>query len=182
MLFILFQAHESLTSGHFPAPEETLQHLAALRLQYQHGDFCKVSWNLESMYPVQRLKNKILQSTKSSSSSGQTLERRRTSFLEGTLKRGFKVGSMKKQKMEEEQMLEMWVKEELSAARTSIAEKWNRLHGMSQHQAMVNYMVIVTEWPGYGSTLFDVEVQLQICMMLGSNLHKRSRDCSLPIY
>ncbi|XP_077303906.1 unconventional myosin-X-like isoform X2 [Lithobates pipiens] len=155
--FMFEQAHESLTSGHFPAPEETLQHLAALRLQYQHGDFCKVSWNLESMYPVQRLKNKILQATKSSSSSGQTLERRRTSFLEGTLKRGFKVGSMKKQKMEEEQMLEMWVKEELSAARTSIAEKWSRLHGMSQHQAMVNYMVIVTEWPGYGSTLFDVE-------------------------
>ncbi|XP_068103498.1 unconventional myosin-X-like [Hyperolius riggenbachi] len=155
--FMFEQAHESLTSGHFPAPEETLQHLAALRLQYQHGDTCKVTWNLESVYPVQRLKNKILQATKSSSSTGQTLERRRTSFLEGTLKRSFKVGSMKKQKMEEEQMLEMWVKEELSAARTSIAEKWSRLHGMSQHQAMVNYMTIVTEWPGYGSTLFDVE-------------------------
>ncbi|XP_071978386.1 unconventional myosin-X-like [Engystomops pustulosus] len=155
--FMFEQAHESLTSGHFPAPEDTLQHLAALRLQYQHGDFSKVSWSLEMVYPVQRLKNKILQATKSSSTSGQTLERRRTSFLEGTLKRGFKVGSMKKQKMEEEQMMEMWVKEELSAARTSIAEKWSRLHGMSQHQAMVNYMAIVTEWPGYGSTLFDVE-------------------------
>lgn len=159
MVSIFFQAHESLTSGHFPAPEDTLQHLAALRLQYQHGDFSKVLWSLEMVYPVQRLKNKILQATKTSSStSGQTLERRRTSFLEGTLKRGFKVGSMKKQKMEEEQMMEMWVKEELSAARTSIAEKWSRLHGMSQHQAMVNYMAIVIEWPGYGSTLFDVEV------------------------
>ncbi|XP_073401620.1 unconventional myosin-X-like [Dendrobates tinctorius] len=156
--FMFEQAHESLTSGHFPAPEDTLQHLAALRLQYQHGDFAKVSWSLETVYPVQRLKNKILQATKTSSgSSGQTLERRRTSFLEGTLKRSFKVGSMKKQKMEEEQMMEMWVKEELSAARTSIAEKWSRLYGMSQHQAMVNYMAIVIEWPGYGSTLFDVE-------------------------
>ncbi|XP_063789862.1 unconventional myosin-X-like [Pseudophryne corroboree] len=155
--FMFEQAHESLTSGHFPAPEETLQHMAALRLQYQHGDFSKVSWSLETVYPVQRLKNKILQATKSSNIGGQTLERRRTSFLEGTLKRGFKVGSMKKQKMEEEQMLEMWIKEELSAARTSIAEKWSRLHGMSQHQAMVNYMAIVIEWPGYGSTLFDVE-------------------------
>ncbi|CAJ0935046.1 unnamed protein product [Ranitomeya imitator] len=156
--FMFEQAHESLTSGHFPAPEDTLQHLAALRLQYQHGDFAKVSWSLETVYPVQRLKNKILQATKTSSgSSGQTLERRRTSFLEGTLKRSFKVGSMKKQKMEEEQMMEMWVKEELSAARTSIAEKWSRLYGMSQHQAMLNYMAIVIEWPGYGSTLFDVE-------------------------
>ncbi|XP_053327663.1 unconventional myosin-X-like [Spea bombifrons] len=156
--FMFEQAHESLTSGHFPAPEETLQHLAALRLQYHHGDFSKVTWSLETVYPVQRLRTKIMQATKSSSAtSGQTLERRRTSFLEGTLKRGFKVGSMKKQKMEEEQMLEMWLKEELSAARTSIAEKWKRLQGMSQHQAMVNYMAIVSEWPGYGSTLFDVE-------------------------
>uniref|UniRef100_A0A8C5R427 Uncharacterized protein n=1 Tax=Leptobrachium leishanense TaxID=445787 RepID=A0A8C5R427_9ANUR len=155
--FMFEQAHESLTSGHFPAPEETLQHLAALRLQNHHRDISKVNWSLESMYPVQRLKSKILQATKSSSTSGQTLERRRTSFLEGTLKRGFKVGSMKKQKMEEEQMLEMWLKEELSAARTSIAEKWKRLQGMSQHQAMVNYMGIVSEWHGYGSTLFDVE-------------------------
>ncbi|CAH2305349.1 unconventional myosin-X-like [Pelobates cultripes] len=155
--FMFEQAHETLTSGHFPAPEETLQHLAALRLQYHHGDCSKVTWSLETVYPVQRLKTKILQATKSSSTSGHTLERRRTSFLEGTLKRGFKVGSMKKQKMEEEQMLEMWLKEELSAARTSIDEKWKRLQGMSQHQAMVNYMAIVSEWPGYGSTLFDVE-------------------------
>ncbi|XP_031749628.1 unconventional myosin-X [Xenopus tropicalis] len=154
--FMFEQAHESLTSGHFPAPEETLQHLAALRLQYQHGDFSKVNWSLDTVYPVQRLKAKILQATKSST-SGHTLERRRTSFLEGTLKRGFKVGSMRKQKVEEEQMMEMWVKEELSAARTSIAEKWSRLQGMSQHQAMVKYMTIVSEWPGYGSTLFDVE-------------------------
>ncbi|KAM4627006.1 unconventional myosin-X-like [Discoglossus pictus] len=155
--FMFEQAHETLTSGHFPAPEETLQHLAALRLQYLHADFSKVTWALESVYPVQRLKTKILQATKSSSTTGHTLERRRTSFLEGTLKRGFKVGSMKKQKMEEEQMLEMWVKEELSAARASIAEKWSRLQGMPQHQAMVKYMAIVNEWPGYGSTLFDVE-------------------------
>ncbi|XP_069473058.1 unconventional myosin-X-like [Ambystoma mexicanum] len=157
--FMFEQAHESLINGHFPAPEETLQHLAALRLQYLHCDYSKVTWGLENVYPVKRLKAKILQSTKSSSSmsSANTLERRRTSFLEGTLKRGFKAGSMKKQRLEEEQMLEMWVKEELAAARVSVAEKWKRLHGMSQHQAMVKYMSIVKEWPGYGSTLFDVE-------------------------
>lgn len=55
-------------------------------------------------------------------------------------------------------MMEMWVKEELSAARASIAQKWTKLQGLSQHQAMVKYMSIVKEWPGYGSTLFDVEV------------------------
>ncbi|NXA32754.1 MYO10 protein, partial [Eudromia elegans] len=153
--FMFEQAHESLIDGHFPAPEDTLQRLAALRLQYLHGDYSKISWTLDGVYPVNRLKSKILHSTKSSGS--HTLERRRTSFLEGTLKRGFKTGSVKKQKVEEEQMMEMWVKEELSAARASVAQKWTKLHGLSQHQAMVKYMSIVKEWPGYGSTLFDVE-------------------------
>lgn len=60
--------------------------------------------------------------------------------------------------VEEEQMLEMWVKEETSATRTSVLEKWTRLQGMPQHQAMLKYMSIIKEWPGYGSTLFDVEV------------------------
>lgn len=61
--------------------------------------------------------------------------------------------------VEEEQMLEMWVKEETSATRTSVLEKWTRLQGMPQHQAMLKYMSVIKEWPGYGSTLFDVEVR-----------------------
>lgn len=56
-------------------------------------------------------------------------------------------------------MLEMWVKEETSATRTSVLEKWTRLQGMPQYQAMLKYMGIIKEWPGYGSTLFDVEVR-----------------------
>uniref|UniRef100_A0A672H515 Myosin X, like 1 n=1 Tax=Salarias fasciatus TaxID=181472 RepID=A0A672H515_SALFA len=157
--FMFEQAHESLTRGHFPAREETLQHLAALRLQFLFGDKARVAWSLESVYPVGRLRNRILQFTKvgGASGSGQTLERRRTSFLDGTLRRGLKTGSMKKQRMEEEQMLEMWIKEEMSSTRASIVEKWSRLKGLDQHQAMLKYMTIIKEWPGYGSTLFDVE-------------------------
>uniref|UniRef100_I3JR26 Unconventional myosin-X n=1 Tax=Oreochromis niloticus TaxID=8128 RepID=I3JR26_ORENI len=157
--FMFEQAHESLTRGHFPAREETLQHLAALRLQFLYGDKTRVTWNLENVYPVGRLRSRILQFTKvgGASGSGQTLERRRTSFLDGTLRRGLKTGSMKKQRMEEEQMLEMWIKEEMSATRASIMEKWSRLNGLDQHQAMLKYMTIIKEWPGYGSTLFDVE-------------------------
>ncbi|XP_036815411.1 unconventional myosin-X isoform X2 [Oncorhynchus mykiss] len=154
------EAHESLTSGHLPAPEDTLQHLAALRLQFLHGDEARGSWSLDTVYPVGRLRARILHFTKVGAAGpvGQTLERRRTSFLDGTLRRsGLKTGSMKKQKMEEEQMLEMWVKEETSATRTSIVEKWSRLQGLDQHTAMLKYMNIIKEWPGYGSTLFDVE-------------------------
>ncbi|KAM7380623.1 hypothetical protein PAMP_003904 [Pampus punctatissimus] len=157
--FMFEQAHESLTRGHFPAREETLQHLAALRLQFLYGDKPRATWSLENVYPVGRLRSRILQFTKvgGASGSGQTLERRRTSFLDGTLRRGLKTGSMKKQRMEEEQMLEMWIKEEMSATRASILEKWSRLKGLVQHQAMLKYMTIIKEWPGYGSTLFDVE-------------------------
>ncbi|XP_028809967.1 unconventional myosin-X-like [Denticeps clupeoides] len=170
--FMFEQAHESLISGHFPAPEETLQHLAALRLQYLHGDASpRLSWNLAGVYPVGRLRTRILQSTKGGVAgaagggvgvsggvgAGHTLERRRTSFLDGTLRRSFKTGSLKKQRVEEEQMLEMFVKEEMSATRTSVLEKWPRLQGIPQHQAMLSYMTIMKEWPGYGSTLFDVE-------------------------
>ncbi|KAK5616174.1 hypothetical protein CRENBAI_016247 [Crenichthys baileyi] len=157
--FMFEQAHESLTRGHFPAREETLQHLAALRLQFLFGDKSRITWSLENVYPVGRLRSRILQFTKAggASGSGQTLERRRTSFLDGTLRRGLKTGSMKKQRMEEEQMLEMWIKEEMSATRASIVEKWSHLNGLDQHQAMLKYMSIIKEWPGYGSTLFDVE-------------------------
>ncbi|XP_061599184.1 unconventional myosin-X [Cololabis saira] len=182
--FMFEQAHESLISGHFPASEETLQHLAALRLQYLHGDGAgRVGWGLGSVYPTGRLRNRILHSTKpgvgaaggagargsggigdgigalgGQAAIGPGTEKRKTpSFLDGTLRRSFKTGSLKKQKVEEEQMLEMWVKEETSATRTSVLEKWTRLQGMPQHQAMLKYMGIIKEWPGYGSTLFDVE-------------------------
>uniref|UniRef100_A0A8C2GUX8 Myosin X, like 1 n=1 Tax=Cyprinus carpio TaxID=7962 RepID=A0A8C2GUX8_CYPCA len=153
--FMFEQAHESLISGHFPALEETLQHLAALRLQYIHGDVARTPWSLSSVYPVGRLRTRILQSTKAG--GGHTLERRKANFLDGTLRRSFKTGSLKKQRVEEEQMLEMFVKEEMSATLTSVLEKWSRLQGMPQHQAMLNYMTVIKEWPGYGSTLFDVE-------------------------
>lgn len=123
-----------------------------------------MNWSLDSIYPTGRLRNRILQFTKvgGAAGSGQTLERRRTSFLDGTLRRGLKTGTMKKQRsMQEEQMMEMWIKEETSATRANIMEKWSRLQGLDQHQAMLKYMNIIKEWPGYGSTLFDVEVRTE---------------------
>ncbi|XP_038129213.1 unconventional myosin-X isoform X4 [Cyprinodon tularosa] len=181
--FMFEQAHESLISGHFPASEETLQHLAALRLQYLHGDGAgRAGWSLGSVYPIGRLRNRILQSTKPGSAAvggpgsrgsggigdvigtiggqggaGSSMEKRKTPTFRDSSLRKSKTGSLKKQKVEGEQRLEMWVKEETSATRTSIMEKWARLQGMPQHQAMLKYMSIIKEWPGYGSTLFDVE-------------------------
>ncbi|XP_016072793.1 PREDICTED: unconventional myosin-X [Miniopterus natalensis] len=154
--FMFEQAHEAVIHGHYPAPEENLQVLAALRLQYLQGDYSLHTTipPLEEVYSLQRLKARISQSTKSFTPSER---QRRTSFLEGTLRRSFRTGSVVRQKAEEEQMLDMWVKEEVSSARASIIDKWKKFQGMSQEQAMAKYMAVIKEWPGYGSTLFDVE-------------------------
>ncbi|XP_003759683.1 unconventional myosin-X [Sarcophilus harrisii] len=156
--FMFEQAHEAVIRGHYPAPEENLQVLAALRLQYLQGDYTMHTPfpALEEVYPLQRLKSRITQSTKTFPTL-ERMERRRTSFLEGTLRRSFRTGSISRQKMEEEQMLDMWIKEEVSSARASIIDKWKKLQGLNQEQAMAKYMALIKEWPGYGSTLFDVE-------------------------
>ncbi|XP_020864292.1 unconventional myosin-X [Phascolarctos cinereus] len=156
--FMFEQAHEAVIRGHYPAPEENLQVLAALRLQYLQGDYTMHTAvpALEEVYPLQRLKSRITQSTKTFSPL-ERMEKRRTSFLEGTLRRSFRTGSVNRQKIEEEQMLDMWIKEEVSSARASVIDKWKKLQGMNQEQAMAKYMALIKEWPGYGSTLFDVE-------------------------
>ncbi|XP_039920616.1 unconventional myosin-X [Hirundo rustica] len=156
--FMFEQAHEAVIKGHYPAPEETLQVLAALRLQYLQGDYTVHTTipELEEVYPLQKLKSRITQSTKTFTAS-EKAEKKRASFLEGTLRRSFRSGSVSKQKVEEDQMLDMWVKEEISASRTSIIDKWKKLQRMNQEQAMAKYMALIKEWPGYGSTLFDVE-------------------------
>lgn len=135
--------------------------LAALRLQYLQGDYTPHTSvpPLEEVYSVQRLRARISQSTKTFTPY-ERLEKRRTSFLEGTLRRSFRTGSVVRQKAEEEQqMLDMWIKEEVCSARASIIDKWKKLQGMNQEQAMAKYMALIKEWPGYGSTLFDVEVR-----------------------
>ncbi|XP_060047912.1 unconventional myosin-X [Erinaceus europaeus] len=156
--FMFEQAHEAVIHGHYPAPEENLQVLAALRLQYLQGDYTlhATLLPLEEVYCLQRLRARISQSTKSFSPC-ERLEKRRTSFLEGTLRRSFRTGSMVRQKAEEEQMLDMWIKEEVCSVRASIIDKWKKFQGMSQEQAMAKYMTLIKDWPGYGSTLFDVE-------------------------
>lgn len=103
-----------------------MQHLAALRLQYLHGDGAgRAGWSLGSVYPIGRLRNRILHSTKpgvgaaggagggGGGGPGEGkgtiggpggiqvgVEKRKTpSFLDGTLRRSFKTGSLKKQKV-----------------------------------------------------------------------------------
>lgn len=169
--FMFEQAHEAVIRGQYPAPEETLQFLAALRLQYLHSDFSSSQTpapELSQVFPMSRLRARVHNSAKtfapgsSNSTSGTlersgTSERKRSSFLDGTLRRSFRSGSMSKQKMEEESSLEAWLRDEEATLRASVLDKWKKLQGMNQEQAMLKYMSLVKEWPGYGSTLFNVE-------------------------
>ncbi|MEQ2174949.1 hypothetical protein GOODEAATRI_013023 [Goodea atripinnis] len=152
--------------GHYPAPEETLQFLAALRLQYLLGDQNPQATipEMSQVFPMARLRARVQNSAKTfASGTGSvaersgTAERKRSSFLEGTLRRSFRSGSLSRQKLEEENSLEAWMREEAAAVKTSVMDKWRKLQGMNQEQAMVKYMALVKEWQGYGSTLFNVE-------------------------
>ncbi|KAF0046481.1 hypothetical protein F2P81_000114 [Scophthalmus maximus] len=166
--FIFEQAHEAVIRGQYPAPEETLQFLAALRLQYLQGDHSSQASvpEMSQVFPMARLRARVQNSAKtfapgagSVADRSGTSERKRSSFLEGTLRRSFRSGSLSRQKaVEEENSLEAWMREEVAAVRTSVMDKWKKLLGMNQEQAMVKYMALVKEWKGYGSTLFNVEV------------------------
>uniref|UniRef100_A0A669E868 Myosin X n=1 Tax=Oreochromis niloticus TaxID=8128 RepID=A0A669E868_ORENI len=164
--FMFEQAHEAVIRGQYPAPEETLQFLAALRLQYLLGDHNSQSTipEMSQVFPMSRLRARVQNSAKtfapgtgSVADRSGTAERKRSSFLEGTLRRSFRSGSLSRQKLEEENSLEAWMREEAAAVRTSVMDKWKKLQGMNQEQAMVKYMALVKEWQGYGSTLFNVE-------------------------
>ncbi|CAJ1072946.1 unconventional myosin-X isoform X2 [Xyrichtys novacula] len=164
--FMFEQAHEAVIKGQYPAPEETLQFLAALRLQYllsDHSPQANVP-EMSQVFPMVRLRARVQNSAKTfAPGTGSvaercgTSERKRSSFLEGTLRRSFRSGSLSRQKLEEENSLEAWMREEAMAVRTSVMDKWKKLQGMNQEQAMVKYMTLVKEWQGYGSTLFNVE-------------------------
>ncbi|XP_075878359.1 unconventional myosin-X [Nelusetta ayraudi] len=169
--FMFEQAHEAVICGQYPAPEDTLQFLAALRLQYLLGDHSPGASlpEMSQVFPVARLRARVQNAARSfapgSGGSGGgsvaersgTAERKRSSFLEGTLRRSFRSGSLSRQRLEEENNLEAWLREEVAAARTCVTDKWRKLQGMKQEQAMVKYMALVKEWQGYGSTLFNVE-------------------------
>ncbi|XP_059199790.1 unconventional myosin-X [Centropristis striata] len=164
--FMFEQAHEAVIRGQYPGPEETLQFLAALRLQYLQGDHSSQANvpEMSQVFPMVRLRARVQNSAKtfapgtgSVAERSGTSERKRSSFLEGTLRRSFRSGSLSRQKLEEENSLEAWMREEAAAVRTSVMDKWKKLQGMNQEQAMVKYMAVVKEWQGYGSTLFNVE-------------------------
>lgn len=157
------QAHEAVITGQYPAPEETLQFLAALRLQYLFGN-CSTQTalpDLEQMFPVARLRARIQRFSSNMASTGS--EKKRGSFLEGTLRRSFRGSLGRQRQLDGTAAIEAWFQDEKTELRSCLVEKWKKLHGMSQDHAMIKYMGLVREWQGYGSTLFNMEVGADIC-------------------
>ncbi|XP_062843469.1 unconventional myosin-X [Trichomycterus rosablanca] len=155
--FMFEQAHEAVITGQYPAPEETLQFLAALRLQYLFGDYSTQTAlpDLEQMFPVARLRARIQRFSSSTASAGP--EKKRGSFLEGTLRRSFRGSLGRQRQVDGTAAIEAWFQDEKAELRSCLVEKWKKLQGMSQNYAIIKYMDLVREWQGYGSTLFNME-------------------------
>ncbi|XP_067869802.1 pleckstrin homology domain-containing family H member 3 isoform X2 [Heterodontus francisci] len=154
------QAHEMVTKGYFPASEETLQALAALRLQFTIRDFTThvPLPKLQELFPVHVLQVQVQQSVKILLSTNGTNNKGFSHFLPGALGKSLWGSTTHKQKLEEDQLLKVRLKEEAAASMATIVEQWKQLQGMTQLEAMRTYLSIVREWSGYGATLFEVDV------------------------
>ncbi|CAI9607292.1 unnamed protein product, partial [Staurois parvus] len=64
--FLFEQVHEAVIQGYLPTNEETLQSLAALRLQFLNGDFSPSAPfpRLEELFPIYILHSRVLASSK----------------------------------------------------------------------------------------------------------------------
>ncbi|KAK2564848.1 Unconventional myosin-X [Acropora cervicornis] len=152
--FLYEQACDSIILGKYPAPDATLHLLAALRLQFNEGDYKPGDWvsDLNSVYPPAKLKQKV----KNENSSGP---RERHFSIKGTIRKAVSPFRSAGGVENDEVTTKKATEEELSFIKSSICEQWKKLPGMDQEQAQKQYMEILRSWPGYGSTLFDVETK-----------------------
>ncbi|XP_078501491.1 pleckstrin homology domain-containing family H member 3 isoform X2 [Lissotriton helveticus] len=157
--FLFEQAHEMVVQGHMATSEETLQSLAALRLQFLNSDFSTHSPfpRLEDLFPMLVLRSRVLAASKPALSSKCPSMNFRAGLLSGALPNGLWNNSLVKQKAEEDLKFKGRLNEEGANVMSAIVDKWKILQGMDRQEAMVAYVAIVKECPGFGSTLFDVD-------------------------
>nr|XP_033774102.1 pleckstrin homology domain-containing family H member 3 isoform X2 [Geotrypetes seraphini] len=157
--FLYEQAHEMVIRGYLPMTEDTLQSLAALRLQFLNSDFSTHAPfpKLEELFPLHILQARVLASSKPPISSKNCPMRFHKGLLSGTLPNGLWNHSLLKQKAVEDQKFKGRMKEEGASMMAAIIDKWKLMQGMDRNEAVMAYLSIVKEWPGFGSTMFDVE-------------------------
>ncbi|XP_074835289.1 pleckstrin homology domain-containing family H member 3 isoform X2 [Carettochelys insculpta] len=152
---LLFErAHEMVIRGYVPASEDTLQSLAALRLQSLNSDFSTQAPvpRPEELFPAQALRSRLRAPCPGLPRGPPA--RLRAGLLAGALPWG---QAQAKQQAQREQKLRGRLREESASVTAAILERWKLLQGMGRAEAMGAYLALVREWPGFGSTLFDVD-------------------------
>ncbi|NWZ28798.1 MYO10 protein, partial [Asarcornis scutulata] len=143
--------------GYVPTSEETLQTLAALRLQSLNSDFSTHAPfpRLEELFPPHVLHARLPAPRPDPPPPKCRGARLRAGLLAG----GLWGHSLAKQRAERDQRLRGRLREEGASTMAAIVEKWKLLQGMGRPEAMAAYVALVREWPGFGSTLFDVDLR-----------------------
>lgn len=151
----LSQAHEMVLRGYVPTSEETLQTLAALRLQSLNSDFSTHAPfpRLEELFPPH-----VLHARLPPPPHRPPTKCRGARLRAGLLAGGLWGQALAKQRAERDQRLRGRLREEGASTMAAIVEKWKLLQGMGRPEAMAAYVALVREWPGFGSTLFDVDL------------------------
>lgn len=152
----LLQAHEMVLRGYVPTSEETLQTLAALRLQSLNSDFSTHAPfpRLEELFPPHVLHARLPPPRRR-----PPTKCRGARLRAGLLAGGLWGQALAKQRAERDQRLRGRLREEGASTMAAIVEKWKLLQGMGRPEAMAAYVALVREWPGFGSTLFDVDLR-----------------------
>jgi len=152
-VFLYEQAFETVMARKFPATNDELIKLAALRTQRVVGDWEEGAYtsDLIKVHPAQQ--SQLL----APDSGGVTgTLKRATTMIKGTLKglgsstlRRLRGGGTTKKKDDVPDS-------ELDIIKAQINEEWAKLVGMPADDAMDGYMQIITSWSGWGCNLFDV--------------------------
>lgn len=143
--------------GFVPTSEETLQTLAALRLQSLNSDFSTHAPfpRLEELFPPC-----VLHARLPPPRHRPPPKCRGARLRAGLLAGGLWGQALAKQRAERDQRLRGRLREEGASTMAAILEKWKLLQGMGRPEAMAAYVALVREWPGFGSTLFDVNLRV----------------------
>ncbi|NWX09543.1 MYO10 protein, partial [Caloenas nicobarica] len=143
--------------GYVPTSEETLQTLAALRLQSLNSDFSTHAPfpRLEELFPPC-----VLHARLPPPRHRPPPKCRGARLRAGLLAGGLWGQALAKQRAERDQRLRGRLREEGASTMAAILEKWKLLQGMGRPEAMAAYVALVREWPGFGSTLFDVDLRV----------------------
>ncbi|XP_072260073.1 pleckstrin homology domain-containing family H member 3 isoform X1 [Pyxicephalus adspersus] len=182
--FLFEQVHESVIQGYLPTNEETLQSLAALRLQFLNGDFSPNAPfpRLEELFPIYILHSRVLASCKPPVTARTPCPSFHKGLFSGALPNGLWNNSLVKQKAEESQKFKGRVKEEGANMMSAIVDKWKALHTMERTEVMSSYLAIVKQWSAYGSTLFEIDFYMSSAGSFSQRLWLGVSASSLSLY